>query len=328
MAGRSQYALSTFGHSWSFVLINKPVSFLNDRGQTLRGILTSPEEKIGGGCHVVVMPNCGLMGAEGDFRSHYRIGKRLVESGYHVLRFSPSGLGFSDGEIEACRTKDLFGRIQTGLFVRDVEAAIVFLKSMVSFETLTLLGVCGGGITVLLAAAEIDCVDAVIPISCPVVLDSDSAKYSSRISRKKADVILGGYKSKLFAPSSWVRLFTFKSDLPAIRKALVGKFRKKIHYADSDSKVGFSYNTEFDVSINSVIKSGRKCLFVFGGQDHFYFEFQEIFLERFYKNPSATPFDVHLIEDGNHMLTWIEMQHMAIEVILSWLKDTVASCSL
>ncbi len=296
------------------------LEFKNKKKETLRGILTHPDSNENGGRKdLVIFSHCGLMGAEGDYRSHFRIAEEMVKSGYHVFRFSPSGLGLSDGIIENCKTKDLFRKIQLGFFVSDIEAAFNFISSYDKYHSFTLIGVCGGGISSLLAAASIEKINFVVPISCPVLLDGDNVTYDSRFTKKTAMIFLSAYRDKIFSVKSWTRLILRKNKPSIVISALFGLLRKKIRVSNLNNDENFVFNHEFGKSVKKIILENRKILFIYGGLDRAYFEFEDIVLNYLYKNNSKLPFDVFAILDGNHMLSLVETQMKAAIKITQWL---------
>ena len=302
------------------------VEFPNGKLEILRGVLHIPDEKAcDGRKNIVIFPNGGLMGAEGDFRCNYRIAEYLEEKGYYVLRFNPAGIGLSDGFIADCRTRDLFGAIESGLFVDDLKHAVHFVSSYQNFTNIILTGVCGGGISSLLAAAYINEVDFVIPIGMPVVLDSDKAEYNLRMSSKNAKLILGGYWYKLFSLKAWGRFLTFKSNWKTIKKALLHYFRKDLSYVKEEDPNSFRYNDHFHSAVNTIFSLNKKVLFIYGDSDTFCWEFKDLFLEKYYSNSTSRPFEYYLVPKGNHMLSLVEMQMDAAEKICQWLNLQMGS---
>ena len=297
------------------------VEFPNKKLELLRGVLHTPDEiDCNGRKDIVIFPNSGLMGAEGDYRSHYRIAEYIVKKGYYVLRFNPSGIGLSDGYIDDCRARDLFGAIETGLFEDDIKEAVRFVSSYDSFTSITLSGICGGGISSLLAAARIDEVECVIPISTPVVLDCDEVQYDSRISDKSAKLILSTYWHKLSSFKAWCRLLTFQSEWDKIYRALINYFKKDLSYIKNNEPDRLHYNQYFHESVNHLLSKRKKILFIFGDADAFWWEFEDLFLNKYYHDQANREFDYSLVSSGNHMLSWVEMQMNSAEKICQWLN--------
>lgn len=301
------------------------IEFLNERKEILRGILHTPSmDLIGGLRHLVVFPNGGVMGAEGDYRAHLSIARHLTRNGLYVLRFSPAGLGYSEGSIANCRQKNLFAQIETGLFVQDIKAAIKFVKSLDHFDSIILSGVCGGAISSYLAAAVIEEISAVITIGIPVVLDEDDLDYSLRMPGDEAKLTLKPYLEKIFSWKAWMRLVLLKSDIKKIYAAALVYFSpNKLRYFDleKDNKNKFKINPYFIDASNKLLKKKKKILFIFGKNDGFWLEFERFYLKRYFINYTILPFDFYLSPNANHMLTWSEMQSDVSCKIIGWIKS-------
>jgi hypothetical protein len=296
------------------------IEFNNRNGLLLRGFFHEPEQLRGSLKDLVVFPNGGLMGCEGDFRAYVRIARYLVENGFYVLRFSPHGLGLSDGAIYDCKRSELFVKVAIGIFVEDIKAAVKFIQSEMVFDSITLTGVCGGAISSFIAASQIKEVNNVIPIGMPIVLDNSEGDYNARIPIEEAKFILQAYTSKIISPLAWLRLVLGKSDWQTI-KMLFNKIilKKEVNVDSNQLKSGFSINQEFIKAAGKII--GKKnIMFIFGNTDISYIEFNKYFLKRYFSDDEDLPFDMYIINNGNHMLTWVEMQKEAAETICAWIN--------
>jgi len=302
--------------------IESVVQFPNERGEVLRGVLHSPE--IGDESRkktIVIFPNGGVMGCEGDYRAHVSMARHLARSGYYVLRFSPSGLGYSDGDIPNCRQKNLYVQVEYGLFVADIRAAVKFVQTIESISSITLSGICGGAMSSFLAAAELKEVQYVIPIGIPVLLDNDDINYEVRLPADEAKLMVKIYHQKLFSPKAWVRLLTKKSDIQKIKGAILALFRPKGAYISTGNEIGkFAENPNFFKAARRIFKARKKVLFVFGASDGFWWEFQRLFLKRYYAEVKDAPFDLYLSPGANHMLSMPEMQVDVVQAMLAWMN--------
>ena len=298
------------------------IQFKNERGTTLRGIFCEPTSQDGAQSrHLVVFPNGGVMGAEGDFRANTVIARQLVLGGYSVLRFSPAGLGYSDGHVPACRLKNLFASFETGALVPDIRAAVTFGLTRRRFSTVTLAGICGGAISSFLAAADIPEVRYVIPIGIPVILDGDAMDYASRLPADEAQLVLKTYTAKLLSPKAWVRLARRRSNIARIRAAIVALFKPADSYISEKAEEGrFTANQAFLSAAEDTLAKGKKILFVFGDGDGFWWEFQRLFLQKHHPESGNLPFDIYVSHRANHMLTFREMQIDVATAMLKWLK--------
>lgn len=298
------------------------IQFPNERGEILRGVLHTPESLSPvGPKHLVIFPNGGVMGSEGDYRAHVSMARQLAKGGCHVMRFSPAGLGYSEGRIPDCTQKNLYNQIENGLMVADIRAAVRFAATVDSFSSITLSGICGGAISAFLAAAEIDEVGYVMPIGLPVILDDDGSDYNKRFSALDKHVVLRMYLDKLLSPRSWLRLFSGRSDVTKISSAIMAFFRGKDSYLGGENdKSKFAENPLFFKAVRKIFKKRKKVLFVFGDSDGFWWEFQKLFLNKHYKGVKDTPFDIYVAHRANHMLNIPEMQLDVARTMLSWMK--------
>ncbi len=300
----------------------KTIVFPNRDGILLRGLFHQPDTCLRGSRKdLVVFPNGGLMGCEGDFRAYVRIARHLSENGLYVLRFSPSGLGFSDGIVDECRRNIFFTKIETGLFVDDIQKALDFIRTEMEFDTITIAGICGGAISAFISASQINEVQNVISIGMPTILDNDEVDYNVRMPKEQAILILKTYYSKLFSPFSWWRFIRGKSDWVTL-KMIFNKLilRKKTGVNSEDSEKISITNPEFYKASRKILGQ-KNVLFIYGDTDWIYWEFVKHFADKYYPDKNKRPFDSYLISNGNHMLTWVEMQEDAAKKIYSWLNE-------
>lgn len=298
------------------------IQFPNGKGLMLRGVYQSPENhQPGDSKHLVIFPNGGVMGCEGDYRAHLSMARHLVSGGYHVLRFSPTGLGYSDGFIPDCGQKNLYNQIENGLMVDDIRAAVNFSRSLDSFSSITLSGICGGAISSFLAAAEIDEVGYVMPIGIPVILDDESQDYSKRLLALDKHYVLKMYLDKILSPKSWLRFFSGRSDVATILSTIKAFFRGKDSYlAKDEDKSKFAENPKFFKAARKISKQHKKVFFIFGDSDGFWWEFQKLFLKRHYDGAKEPPFDLYVAHRANHMLNIPEMQADVARAMLAWMR--------
>ena len=300
------------------------IRFPNKRNETLRGILQTPDAPFRAGKKdLVIFPNGGIMGCEGDFRAHVRIANHLRENGFYSLRFSPSGFGLSDGTIPDSNQRDLFGKMEKGMVVDDLKAAVEFARSEIRPDSCVLSGICGGAISSFLAASQIKEVNYVVPFGVPVILDSSENVDVQRMSRNQAENIIKAYRTKIFSPKAWARALSLKSDFSTVKIAAKKLFQKKSGAADFYMEGGkYRMNGEFFLAADRMFKSHskKKALFIFGDSDRFCWEFENLYIKETFGDMQNLPFDYYLVPNGNHMLTLVEMQMDAVEVMLQWLR--------
>lgn len=297
------------------------IQFPNENGHILRGIFYSPinglEQKRD---RIIIFPNGGVMGAEGDYRAYVSMAKQLVDNGYYVMRFSPAGLGISDGDIGDCYQKNLFNQIENGRFVDDIKSAVKYALSLKNIKSATLAGICGGAISAFLAAADINEVDSVIPIGIPVILDDPEMDYNQRIVFLDKQFLIKSYLDKLVDLKSWWKMISGKSNIKNIVNVISIIFKKKQSYlSNDDDKTKFMPNPLFFEMAQRIFNK-KKVLFVFGDSDGFWWEFQTLFLNKYYSNIKHKPFDIYISKSANHMLSLPEMQFDVTQRIMKWLN--------
>jgi len=303
------------------------VEFTNRNGKILRGFFYAPKLPLRGfRKDLIVFPNGGLMGCEGDFRAYVRMARFLIDKGFYVFKFSPSGLGLSEGLIDSCKRNDLFTKIETGLFVEDIKSSIDYITSQEKFDSIAITGVCGGAISAFISASQIKEVDFVIPIGMPIILDSDDVDYNERMPKEQAKFILKTYYSKFLSPIAWWRFINGKSDWQTIKMILTKLIVWKKNNVENDiDERGVTPNPEFFKSARKII-GNKKILFIYGDTDWIYWEFEKHFIKKYFSNANNRQFDIYLISNGNHMLTWVEMQDNATKKIYEWLNEKINNC--
>lgn len=128
------------------------VSFPNNQGQMLAGILETPAAAPRGFALFAPCFTCGK-----DVLAASRICRRLGELGISVLRFDFTGLGDSEGDFSATN-------FSTN--VEDLKCAASFLRDEYQPADL-LIGHSLGGAAVLAAAADIPEASAIVTIAAP-----------------------------------------------------------------------------------------------------------------------------------------------------------------
>ena len=128
--------------------------FDNTEGQTLAGLLESPESS-DGFAHCAIFAHCFTCGK--DIAAASRIARALANSGIAVLRFDFTGLGNSDGD---------FANTNFSSNVQDIVAAAHALEERYTAPSL-LIGHSLGGAAVLSAAEHIPSLKGVVTIAAP-----------------------------------------------------------------------------------------------------------------------------------------------------------------
>ena len=116
------------------------ISFRNQGGVMLHGILHEPDASVARGvCVLLLSP--GTKGRVGPHRLYTKIAARLAPLGFHVLRFDFYGLGDSEGELSTRVLADMYNSIQSGRYIGDTIAAMDWMQ-----ETLGVRRFVGSGL--------------------------------------------------------------------------------------------------------------------------------------------------------------------------------------
>jgi len=302
----------------------KAVQFENKNGYQLVGILHEPfsgERKKAG----VILLSPGVKMRVAPHRMYLEITEKLVELGFSVLRFDFYGLGDSQGEVEDKLLADLYGRIQTGMYVDDTVAAMDWMQAECGLDKFIVGGLCGGAITGLLCGIKDERVDSLIGIGIPVTLDSTNMDRMETLSTGYLDRLRKGYVKKIFDPKSWFRLLTFQSDFKVMFKSLHSSRKpsnKKVEEPD-ECEVRGNYNHLFTDGFLSFAQTSRRMLLVFGGADRLLWEFEEQFMSRYaekLKDYNEQYLEFHKIENANHILSLPEWKAEMLGCLEGWLK--------
>ena len=127
------------------------VSFFNDRGEALSGIIDSVDKPIA----QAIFTHCFTCSK--DHAASYRICKALSKQGIQVLRFDFTGLGNSQGD---------FSTTNFSSNINDIKSAYTFLAENYQIPQI-LIGHSLGGIAATAAACELAEIQAVVTIASP-----------------------------------------------------------------------------------------------------------------------------------------------------------------
>lgn len=301
------------------------VSF-SDGQIELRGILHTPGRP---GAKVGIVLLCpGYKHRVGQHRLYVHVARMLCANGFPVLRFDFHGLGESEGEIKRCFFDDFWGYIQTGGFVSDTLASVDPFKQTTAVEKVVLMGLCGGAITGLIAAARDPRIDGLILINISIALQGSSDDwFTTNMPPGLADSLLSAYLDRVKSPRSWLRLLTLKSDYRVIWKSVSSKFRRGMappRRLDLEHDTGDSgVNPHFLSSFRSYCSSGRPILFAFSENDKEKWAFDANVLDRYlYRgNPYEKCYSIFVVNGANHSFTLPKWRETLLDASLAWLNS-------
>lgn len=311
-------------------MIETPVKFLNKESQQLSGIVHVPNDNPKGDKQEGVI----FIGRISYGRQYVYYARRLCEEGFHVLRFDSHGIGDSEGSIPTCPWATFWSQIQTGFFIDDVVAAIDFFNREANIRSITLISMCGGAVSALLTAGKDRRVDSLILIGMPVLVDDISVDYQGRMPVSYYRSHLTQYARKVASFESWKRFLTRRTNYNYILRLasiwLKKEFRKQGQWEgkapielEALSDPGRpDFNRYILTSFINFADRGKRTLFIYGANDATWKEFQAELRARYLPQNGKywDAYEVHTIENGNHLLSQRKWQDIVIDKIIYWLS--------
>ncbi|MDX6563119.1 MAG: uncharacterized protein QOD65_2933 [Gaiellales bacterium] len=191
-------------------------------GSELFAVVHEPE---GPPVSVTVLLAGGVLPRMGVNRVLVRMADRLAAAGHRVVRVDPHGLGEAGGTLPEEPFFDLLRRVESGAFVDDVRLTAEAVAPAEAGVPLVLFGTCGGGITALRVAEQLERVTGVIAVGVP--LKRSGARippgYARRTERRRALRQLAelrhrtgsGRVRRVIRPLVWSLVPRFSRRLPA-----------------------------------------------------------------------------------------------------------------
>ena len=134
-------------------------------GAELVAVVHEPE---GPPLSVTLLLAGGVLPRMGVNRVLVRMADRLAAAGHRAVRVDPGGLGESGGRLPEEPFFDLLRRVESGAFVDDVRLTAEAVAPADAGVPLVLFGTCGGGITALRVAEQLERVTGVIAVGVPL----------------------------------------------------------------------------------------------------------------------------------------------------------------
>lgn len=303
------------------------VTFENRTGHRLFGTVHRPVDSPGNQYPTIVLLSPGVKMRVGPHRLYSRLTEMLVSLGFTVFKFDFFGLGDSEGELDREHLMEVYNDTESGLFVDDAVDALDWLCATTGEETFLLGGLCGGAITSILAASNDPRVLGLICLGPTVTMSMPPEQRMKYASSGELSALRGAYTRKLLDPKSWARLLSLKSDFGTIRRtigqALRRKSRPKSKSRPSEPEPSSNANPRFPTAFFSIVESGRKMLLVFSQADKAYWDFQEKFVEKYSDKlaPVHDSYEIHVIENANHVFTFREWEYAMHGYVGEWLKE-------
>ncbi len=169
-------------------------------------------------------------------------------------------------------------------------------------------------------AAEADHrIRSVLALGMPVALEGNPDDWGCHLTRGQLEGLRRGYLRKALRPEAWKRFVTGRSSYSVIKRSL---FRPPSR--TDAAEVGAppdNTNPRFAPAFFSLVSSGRPIILIFSGADRLGFEFQEKFVERNSQRLEGFChlFEVHTIENANHVLSDAKWVDQMLTVATQWL---------
>jgi pimeloyl-ACP methyl ester carboxylesterase len=299
--------------------------FNNRNGQRLVGIVHSPDinsqnENIG-----VIFLQAGLKDRTGAHRIYVKLSRLLCKMGYFVFRFDSHGIGDSDGEMPKGLSIENFELIEKGCFSNDAQDAIKPFMDSFNIDRVMMAGICGGGITAMLAASADERIKNVVLLDVAVTMDIP--ENISNLHPTNVRIGFSAYLHKILQPGKWLRILTFRTDFKELWRIIVAYVTYKL----TDRKLIKNNKTHIDTPLNvffveafkNYMKSHRKVLFLMGETDaawNFKTKFQNLIEQNStYKSLCL----IEYIETANHEFASLKAQDLLFRKISQWVQENM-----
>jgi hypothetical protein len=300
--------------------MEKLVTINSGKGDLLYGVLHIPEKinrRIG-----INLLNPGLKSRVAPHRLNVKLARKLCSNGYSVLRFDPTGIGNSEGELSSKNEKtiNLWRRIQKGCFVQDTIMGNRVLKLEARSDELIIIGQCGGAVSSALAGSKDEHVTGLVLIDMPCRIIDENMEMT--------DGIIASYSRRQLVKESITDILRFQwikkiGDNKKRKNWITSNFKKLKHLMNGKSIIKSEDNengVNLDLlhSVTSFLENGKEIFFLFAEKDfsrrEFYNHFSKLLLNK-YSNIT-----VDTIENANHIYAERLSQEKLVNNIINWLN--------
>lgn len=307
------------------------VTFPGPDGNLLFGVLHIPTNPIEPriGIHLL---NPGLKNRVAPNRINVRMARLFCEMGFYVLRFDPTGIGDSQGDLPNHQSvMDLWGMVQRGLFVRDTLAANDWFVKEACLEKIIMVGQCGGAVTSLLAVPLDDRIESLILVDCSSRLLSSSVNYFDvMVETQSAFEMLNYYARKVLDGRAWAKLIRGKLRISepwlVLRKALRNVCRAGTAQPRSKS-VSERFNWQLWDAWCVLMERKKDACFLYAEKDFSLKEFEQDMRTLLDEQAQwQGHYRVHVIKDANHVYTEQSWQNDLLNYMREWLRQYQGTC--
>jgi pimeloyl-ACP methyl ester carboxylesterase len=324
--------------------MEKPVTFVNRNGCRLFGMLYLPEAAPSRRIGIIISVNA-VKYRLGSFRLHVLLARALCALGYSVLSFDPEGIGDSEGEFDFKLLSEHYFDIQTGKYSNDLADAIDFFWKECALDTLLLLGLCGGAISVLMEAANDERVSGLVLLNIPVLVEDlkRRGQVDSAVMITSSESASSLLRTKLHRTTQWAfwrrlltlqvnlreetRLMTRAASVLARRIAarVSGSSDARRQAAQAMAKPVSDnplFNMNFQIAFSRAVLAHKRIYFLFAELDQwtwvFKSEFQDLVLTP--GNRFEADCRVEVIGGANHIFSGRASQAELQSRIVHWLS--------
>jgi pimeloyl-ACP methyl ester carboxylesterase len=310
-------------------------TLITPAGESMNGIAHIPEQPNGA---TVIMFNIGLHYRVCHSRLFVRQARDLQRAGFTVIRFDPTRVGYSHGEIRVDRAIDSYNSVQTGLFKNDAAQVIDYVRNRFHPQKLFLYGLCGGALTATIAAALDERVDGVAFVAGPVTVTSADFELST-LHPFSAEVEMRGYRARLLNPVAWLRFLSGRTSYRTLFRSFTvlvkDRFRRKEVVVDpaaeftegAEANKGDLYNRTYHEAFDKLMKAGKDVLFLMPELDRATYDFDRFFGSRYLPNYDAfkNHYTIERVEKANHTFSTPAASRQLLDITREWLQSKVAS---
>lgn len=293
------------------------VEFSNTDMQRLVGILHVPTQDDSSRKTGVIMINSGLEDKVGVHRLYVKVARRLCMEGKYVLRFDGHGVGDSEGELAQVSKVEKYLSIENGIFVNDALCALEFIRKRIKLDRIFLLGLCGGGVTSMLAASR-DCrIDGLILLATPVCLEA--LELEGKINPLEAHERMSTWRKKLSSFKTWYKFFTLRMDYSYLFKMINVHILHSLKSGPAcNEEIGRPLNQRFVEAFLVYTSNRGRVLFCFPENDLITTEFRHKF-GRYISGLAESVCEVLTFKNSNHEFHSIDAQRNLMDTISKWL---------
>jgi pimeloyl-ACP methyl ester carboxylesterase len=330
--------------------MEKPVTFVNRNGSRLFGMLYLPDIPQPRRVGIVISVNA-VKYRLGTFRLHVLLARKLCELGYTVFSFDPEGIGDSEGRFDYKLLSEHYYDIQTGKYDRDLHDAIEFFGAQGPFDSLLLLGLCGGAISVLMEAAGDRRVDGLVLLNIPVLLEGLSrrgqADNAAMITSSRTATKLLKSKLRRFVEADfWKGVARFQVDVReegrlvgralavlaqrmGVKAASLVGGRGRVRELRNPVSSNKLFNMRFQNSFARLMRTQTQIFFLFAEHDPWTWIFKSEFQDHVLQPGNAFEgrYEIDIIAAANHIFSARESQVRLQQRVVRWLETHFPVCA-